>query len=468
MKTATFLGSGLCLLHSALAGKFDASSYRPSDVITRDFVIVGGGASGAYAAIGLKDKGKSFALIERNNRLGGHTETYVDPATGTTVDYGVQAYHNDSTVRDFFKRLNVPIGPFTFPPPSTFKYYDFTNGAAVPNFSPLPTQPDYATELAKYPYLNKGLQLPYPIPSDLLLPWGDYIKKYNLADSAWGTTSGRPAPPGPLLGQSALYVFNAYNNLELEEGANRDAGLESANFNNGALYANALNEIRSNVLLQSTVDSGQRGPGKGDGVSLCVKTPTGTKLVKAKQLIVALPAWTKNLQYFGLDSKEQGILSKLKGYPYYTGLVSNTGLDWDAKIWYTNAGANTPYHVPGEPHFPWFKPTRVKGQFYFWYNTLTFDSQATVQAAATKTLATLVKGLGNPNPPTPKFDAFADHSPFHPYVDNSEIQAGFYKDLYSLQGYRNTWYISQLFVIGSAQLWNDTKNILPTIISAAA
>ena len=76
MKIYVALGSSLCLAVSGLAAsQFDEASYSSKDVIKRDFVVIGGGASGTYAAIGLHDKDKSFVLIERSGRLGGQTET---------------------------------------------------------------------------------------------------------------------------------------------------------------------------------------------------------------------------------------------------------------------------------------------------------------------------------------------------------------------------------------------------------
>lgn len=73
---------------------FDPDTYGPDSCFERDVVVVGGGSSGTYAATQLKLAGKSFIIVERENRLGGPTATYKDPATGVTVDYGVQAYWN--------------------------------------------------------------------------------------------------------------------------------------------------------------------------------------------------------------------------------------------------------------------------------------------------------------------------------------------------------------------------------------
>src|SRR3954470_18383617 len=110
MKFLVVLSSRLSLTAAAVAfNQFDPACYAAANVITRDIAVIGGGATGTYAAIKLGDLGKSVVLVEKAGRLGGHTETYTDPATGTTVNYGVSAYFNNSIVTDFFARFNVPV-----------------------------------------------------------------------------------------------------------------------------------------------------------------------------------------------------------------------------------------------------------------------------------------------------------------------------------------------------------------------
>jgi NADPH-dependent 2,4-dienoyl-CoA reductase/sulfur reductase-like enzyme len=69
--------------------------FQDSVTIRRDVAIIGGGSSGTHAAISLKDKGYRSIVVEKNKRLGGHTETYVDPSSGTPIDYGVVIFHNE-------------------------------------------------------------------------------------------------------------------------------------------------------------------------------------------------------------------------------------------------------------------------------------------------------------------------------------------------------------------------------------
>lgn len=78
---------------------FDAQNYPSGDVITRDVAVIGGGATGTYGAVKLRDAGKSVVLVEKEGLLGGHVNSYTDPSTGVSIDYGVQAFWNSKSNR---------------------------------------------------------------------------------------------------------------------------------------------------------------------------------------------------------------------------------------------------------------------------------------------------------------------------------------------------------------------------------
>jgi hypothetical protein len=161
---------------------------------------------------------KSVVIVEKTNRLGGHTQTYIDPVTGFPVDYGVQAYHNISVVTNFFARFGVGFSAVPFTTPFTTDYVDLTTGKAVPEYTP----PDLtlaleilAGQLELYPYLPGGYNLPDPVPADLLLPFGDFVTKYSIEAAVpliWTFAHG----VGDLLKATTLYVFQNFGLPQLE------------------------------------------------------------------------------------------------------------------------------------------------------------------------------------------------------------------------------------------------------------
>ncbi|OTA60078.1 amine oxidase flavin-containing superfamily [Hypoxylon sp. EC38] len=456
---------GITLAASALAAKYRARC-QSAEVITRDVAIIGGGATGTYAAVNLKDKGKSIVVVERKGELGGHTSTYYDPATGNPINYGVQLYYDDpeGLSRAFFSRLNITVARVSFDSSSTPLYIDFTDGTPLDNYTIPPLNDDYIQELHKYPYIENDLDLPDPVPEDLLLAWPEYMEKFNITDDAFATYS-RPAVAGDLTKTLALFVFNDLNTVMLNEETQGQA-IFNANGDNAEPYRNALAELGSDVLLNSTVTSGTRGSKPSDGVKLCVSTPDGDREIVAKQLIFTAPPILDNLNPFGLDKREEAIFSKFEGGFYYTGVVTNLGLPTDHS--YVNRGVNTPSHVANVPGTVMFNPTSVVGTYYYWYTSLEDMSQEQVEASTRDSIKVLQQSVeGSNTAAEPQFVAYDSHTPLHPTADADAIRAGVYRDYHDIQGYRNTWYTGSLLVTGSPQLWNITSQLLPRIIAAS-
>lgn len=457
------LGSTLAV--SALAVKYRAQC-QSAEVITRDVAIIGGGATGTYAAINLKDNGKSIVVVETKGELGGHTSTYHDPATGKPINYGLQVYYDDpeGLSRAFLSRLNITVAEPSFDSSSTPLYIDFTDGTPLDNYTIPPLNDDYVQELHKYPYIENDLDLPNPVPEDLLLTWPEYMEKFNITDDAFATYS-RPAVAGDLTKTLALFVFNNLNTVMINEETKGQA-IVNANGDNAEPYRNALAELGSDVLLNSTVTSGTRGNKTSDGVKLCVSTPDGNKQIVAKQLIFAAPPVLDNLNPFGLDKREEAIFSKFEGGFYYTGVVTNLGLPTNHT--YVNRGVNTESHLASVPGTVMFNPTSVVGTYYYWYTSLEEMTQEQVEAGTRDTIKLLQQSVeGSNTAAEPQFVAYDSHTPLHPTADADAIRAGVYRDYHDIQGYRNTWYTASLLVTGSPQLWNITSQLLPRIIAAS-
>ncbi|KAI1501371.1 hypothetical protein F5X99DRAFT_409154 [Biscogniauxia marginata] len=451
MKSTLIIGSIVCLAAA-------------DDIIERDIAILGGGSTGTYAAVNLGDLNQTVVVIERNDRMGGHTHTYTDPATGSPVNYGVMFYHNDQIVHSFHERLGVPLSSGSVAGNTSTQFADFSKGIVLNGFSTGSIGADYTNELNKYPYLENGYNLPDNIPEDLFLPWAEYIQKHNINSSAIQSFRG-PNPAGNPLERLSLYQFNFVNSLMIDQMAGNI--VHNANNDNAEIYRKAQDEIGvDNVLLSSTVVSGNRS---SSGVELRVSTPTGEKVIRAKQLVVAAPPQAENLAPIGLDDRESGILSQIGGYPFYAGVVVNTGLPEGFD--FENVGQNTEFHVPDLPYALHISPSStVPGLYTYTYGSLEPKTRAEVEAATTQAIKNLqeaLKSSGSDTTATPNFVAFDDESPFHPEQSADSVKNGFFADMYGLQGYRSTWYVSALFVLNASQLWNNTQALLPQIVAAA-
>ncbi|KAL2012551.1 hypothetical protein VTN00DRAFT_76 [Thermoascus crustaceus] len=169
---------------------------KPEDIITRDVCILGGGATGTYAAVCLKDMGQSVAVIERNDRLGGHAETL-------------------------------------YLPDAALLYRLF-----IENFS----------------YLKEGvMDLPDPVQEELVRPFGEFVEKHGLGGALkliFTFAQGH----GNILEVPALYLINHVGMPQVNA---LFAGYIWPR--NGAfeLYRKAAEYIDPDVLYQTTSQAGQ-------------------------------------------------------------------------------------------------------------------------------------------------------------------------------------------------------------------
>ncbi|KAK2463062.1 hypothetical protein APHAL10511_004717 [Amanita phalloides] len=434
-----------------------------SDIIHRDVCIIGGGSSGTYTAVRLSDLGQSVVVVEEKNVLGGHTNTYIDPTTKATWDYGVQFFHDLTLVTNYFDRLNVKLvnANVDTPPAGSQLYVDFNTGNAFNDFTP-PNATDgliaYSTQLERFTFLNGGFDLPKPVPRDLLLPFGDFVRKYGL-DSMVFTTFSFGETLGVLLKQPTIYVMKRFGQ-DLLRLIFDNTFLTTAAYDNSLLYQSAAALLGDNVLFNSRVLNTTRS---NNGVSVFVMTPSGQKLIKAKKLVIAIPQVPSNLVGFDLCEEEYSLFSKFTPVGYWTGLLSNTGIP--ANLTITNIDTHQPYSLPTLPGTFFFRPTSIPGIVDFKYGTPGAGNvpDADVKKAVVADLLRLRRaGLKTK---IPDFVAFQSHNPFYSHVSSGDIRDGFYDRFNALQGQRSTWYTgASLVTQDSSLIWNFTESLLPHIV----
>lgn len=447
------------MVTSAATDCFDPANYDSSDVITRDIAIIGGGSSGTYSAINLRELGQSVVVVEREDVLGGHTNTYTDPSTGLTVDFGVQDYLNSSVTLEYFAHFNISlVSPSAS---STYLPVDFTTGDILSTFAGSTDLTEWAAQIAKYPWLDQTWEVPQPVDEDLLLPFGDFITKYNLSDVAYDLYLSSQGLSDPLQ-HSTVDVMKMVDPAYLDEVSG--AALATENLDNSELYVKALAELGADALLSSTVTSAQRAA-DGAGISLVISTPSGSKLVQASKLLITIPPVLENMEPFELDTKESDIFSQFDYMGYYTLIFNNTGLP-SGFTWINANSSTATYNIPETPADTQIIGSRVSDLFYAWYRSPADVAQTKVESDTIETVQKL-QATYNLAVTTPTILEFRSHTPYKLTVSPDAISNGFYDDLYSLQGYRNTWYTGAAFISHNCGvIWNFTQALLPEIVAA--
>lgn len=458
--TKSFLASlllGQAIAHPGFPGP-DISIFDNAATIERDVAIIGGGASGTHAAIQLRKMGRSVAVVEREPLLGGHTNTYLDPVSGQHIDYGVLIWQNTPEAREFLAHFNISTTVVQFRRSNSTRV-DLRTGQIVP--PPQGNVTDammrYAMQLLQYPYLEEGWNLPDPVPEDLLLPFGDFVEKYGLAAAvetltlyAQGLKDWLQCPTTYIMKQFSLGVaLGAQNGF-----------LASVDGNNGALYEAAQKELGNDALLSSTVVSMERPADRLHRI--LVRTPTGYQLIRAKKTIITTPPKVENLVNFDLDDTERGVFGQFENAFYYTTVVRVAGLPAGLDI--INRAADTPYNIPHLPGVYAMLPSRVPDIYTIFYG----GGEAKTEDEVKKSIRDGVMMLREAQftPSEPEILAISNHSPFALFVSADQIAKGFYRDLYALQGQRNTYYTGAAFhTHDSAAVWSFTDNLLTTMFA---
>jgi hypothetical protein len=427
-----------------------AVTVRPDATLHRDVCVIGGGSSGTYAAVRLRDLGHSVVVVERNDRLGGHCETFHDPVTGGTTDIGVIIFHDMPLVRDYFARFGVPLVPFAGGQ-GTSSYVDFRTGAVVEGYSPPPpvALPAYFGLLQQYPYLEFGFDLPDTVPPVLLAPFGDLVEQAGL-QSIVPLVFGYGQGLGDILRLPALYVMKLLS-LPVVAAILAGSFLTTERHNNSELYEKAAAFLGDDVLYNAKpVKVRRRG-----GIRVYVDTPDGPRTIHCGKLVVTAPPVPRTFAGFDLDDTERGLFGRFRHSYYWTGVARLSGLPAGASV--VNTGADTPYHLPVLPGIYGLNPTGLPGLWHVKYGSTVPVSDRQVRhniAADIRRLGATFDGL----------EIFRSHVPFEMTVDAADIAAGFYRQLGALQGRNQTYYTGAAFhTHDSSLLWRFTEALLPRI-----
>ncbi|KAL4882552.1 hypothetical protein BJY04DRAFT_36999 [Aspergillus karnatakaensis] len=436
-------------------------SSHVDDTIARDVCILGGGATGTYAAVQLIERGRSVVIVEPKDHLGGHSDMAYLPG-GKELDFGIRAYFDQEVVKDFFAQLHVEHELFHQPAILT-DYVNLETGQRV-----LPSSTDalallvalirYRKVTEPFNYLIPGaFDLPDEVPEVLLRPFREFVEEHDL-QAALPIIYTFTDALGDVLKAPLLYVLQLFGPSHI------DALLEGPYIRprNGSstLFRQAARYIDEdhNVLYGSAVTKATRS---SDGVELVVKTANGDrKVVSAKKLLITFPPILSNLYGFDLDENEQLLFSKWKYINYYAAVLTNTGIPDGFNIFNTDP-ENQPGGLPTAPYqciidysgFPGYYRTRIMGAMDF--------SEDDARQLVMDDFRRMGEAGTFPITEEPEIVALESHVPSTMMVSVDDVRAGFYRKLYALQGVRSTYYTGLTFCTDySTQLWNYTLGVV--------
>lgn len=448
-------------LRAAIALPRPDGDFDPNDVFTCDVCVIGGGAAGTYAAIRLHDMGKNVVVVEKQDHLGGHVNTYIDNTTGEVINLGVQVFHKMDIVSNYFQRLGVALEDF---PSTSFPttYLDFDSGKSVPGFTPASTaaigqafQTYGAILAANYSYLEAGYFLPDPVPEELLMPFEDFATKYGLGAIA-PIMNDYNQNNGELWRQPTLYVIKAFGLALLQ--AFEQGFVTTHDVND--LYKSAAGVLSGNVLYSSTVTATDRDCTTGY-MSIVVKTPHGKKLVKAKKLLMTGPPMLDNLEGWDLSDAEKDVFGKFSALGYFAGVILNDGIPETSDL--SNIGTQNPFNLNSLPGCFVLLHTDLPGQHLVYYGTNAPASSRDAQDGIVDQINRLAANGNFPAAGT-DFLYWTDHTPYRLYTSVDEIKNGFYKKLYALQGTNNTFWSGATWIThDSSLIWAFTEGLLAEI-----
>ncbi|KAK1911907.1 hypothetical protein P3342_010992 [Pyrenophora teres f. teres] len=253
------LSSILCLFLIPFAVAEFTDGYRNSNPIelVKDVAIIGGGASGTYAAVRLReDLNMSIVLIEPKPRLGGHTDSYRVPNTNYTINYGVQSYLPYGPALDFFARFGITIQTFASKRLTALNV-DVETGKVLKGY--IAPSANVTNEAFKR-WLNITSEYkdmlepgywnfpqPEDIPEDFLMPFEDFAKKYQIEAAIPRITAISGVGYGGIRHLLTLNIFQAFGwslTKDLLQGT-----LFQPVDNNGILYERARpTQIRCAII----------------------------------------------------------------------------------------------------------------------------------------------------------------------------------------------------------------------------
>ncbi|EAQ92087.1 hypothetical protein CHGG_00322 [Chaetomium globosum CBS 148.51] len=456
----------------------------PVTTIHRDVAIVGGGAAGSYSAVRLReDFGVSVVVIEKDNKLGGHVNTWVDPATGRGFDAGVQNWIEINNASSFFERFGVAVQP-NVRSVLDQHFIDFATGARLTNYTPPPTA-DRSAALKRYlaaaerflPILEPGwwnFPQPSEIPSDLLLPFRDFAAKYNLTAALPQIFATTGFGKHNFMDSLTLFFMRSFDVSMARTLLGLEANFVPVSRRNQDLYDAILTFLGPDALTRSTVTDAKRWDGKR-GVTLEVYNwATGaTTRVIAKKLLFTVAPTEENLEPFNPNGDEKEAFSGLYYSSSVVGIVSHPSLPLQASLVNTPEAAQPANWAAAAPSSP-FNTRFENYPNSTYYRVIAVGDQKFNKEQARDVIQSAFDRMvaaGTLQQTTPlqnlTFHLLEPHGPVSASASRLAVDTGIIQKLNGLQGKRSIWYTGAAWSVHlTTSLWRFTDTVLPKVVAS--
>lgn len=479
-RVQAFLLTLLTLVCASFArAKIDESDFDTASIIERDVVIVGGGASGTYAAVRLReDLNTSIVVVEPKNRLGGHVDTYVVPETNTTLEFGVQSYMQYGPTLAFFERFGVDLGPFASKRLTTINV-DVETGKELVYTAPALN--DTTEDLQKWEeFVQKYDSLVEPgfwnfpppdkIPADLLMPFGQFAREQGIEAAVPRIVTISGVGIGALQDLPTLQVVQAFG-YAVTQGV-VDGTFLQPKVSNSLLYQRAYELLKDDVRLGSTIQETERD---STGVRIVIQSEADeTKtLIKAKKVLWTPYPSQDNLEPFDQDVKELDVFKPWVPEWDYVGVASIPCIPENTSVQYMPKAVEPSDHlaIRDYPYYLTVGTTGPSGLDLFRVMlganfSVTYEEAKEIVTSSVQKLID-AGTLDYPGQCEVDIKALSSHTGVLWPRESEAFEEGFIQKLYSLQGYRSTWWTGRSWCEEySSNVWTFTDTVLERLIES--